>query len=215
MFHFLCPDKMDESGLGGAHKPTYVYAKGDFIYFPEEDANHIYLITSGRVKTGTYSEEGKEIIKAVLQPGEIFGELAMLGDRVRRDFAVAMDQDVGICAMSMPKMKELLFANVDFSLQLNIAIGRKLQKVERRVESLVFKDARTRIVDFLRDLAVQKGEDHGTGLIVNHFFTHREIASLTATSRQTVTSVLNELRGAGLITFGRRELQIPDLEKLV
>lgn len=215
MFHFLCPGKMDESGLGNAHEPSTVYAKGDFIYFPEEDASHIYLITSGRVKTGTYSDEGKEIIKAVLQPGEIFGELAMIGEKTRRDFAVAMDPNVGICAMSMREMKQLLFDNVDFSLQLNLAIGRKLQKMERRVESLVFKDARTRIVEFLRDLAVQKGDKKGPGIIVNHFFTHREIASLTATSRQTVTSVLNELRTDGMIEFGRRELQIPDLEKLV
>jgi CRP-like cAMP-binding protein len=214
MFSFLCPGKMGASGLGDAHEPSLVFSKGDFIYFPDEDASHIYLITSGRVKTGTYSDDGKEIIKAVLQPGEIFGELAMIGVKTRRDFAIAMDHNVGICDMSLEKMKQLLFENVDFSIKLNQAIGRKLEKMERRVESLVFKDARTRIVEFLCDLAAQRGVKNDNEVVVSNFFTHREIASLTATSRQTVTSVLNELRNEGLIEFGRKELVIPDLRKL-
>ena len=214
MFDFLCPGKMDASGLGGAHKPTYTYGKGDFIYFPDQDASEIYLLTSGRVKVGTYSEEGKEIIKSVLQPGELFGEMVMIGEKVRKDFAVAMDEEVGICSMSLNKMQQLLFENVDFSIRLNRAIGRKLVKMERRVESLVFKDARTRIVEFLRELAGQRGQQDGDNVEVDHFYTHRDIASLTATSRQTVTSVLNDLRAEGLIDFDRRSLRIPSLSRL-
>ncbi|MEM0999522.1 MAG: Crp/Fnr family transcriptional regulator [Bacteroidota bacterium] len=214
MFDFLCPGKMDASGLGGGHEPSYVFNKGDFIYFPDQEAAEIYLLTSGRVKVGSYSEDGKEIIKAVLQPGELFGEMVMIGERVRKDFAVAMDDDVGICSMSFRKMQRLLFENVDFSLKLSQAIGRKLVRMERRVESLVFKDARTRIVEFLRELALQKGDRQGDVVQVDHFFTHRDIASLTATSRQTVTSVLNDLRSEGLIDFTRRSLYIPSMQKL-
>ena len=64
--------------------------KGKFIYFPEEPSKVIFLLKQGRVKIGSYSEEGKEIIKAILEPGEIFGELAVAGQEKRVDFVLRM-----------------------------------------------------------------------------------------------------------------------------
>ena len=54
--------------------------KGEYIYFPEESSKNIYFLKEGRVKIGSYSDDGKEIIKAILQPGEIFGELSLVGE---------------------------------------------------------------------------------------------------------------------------------------
>lgn len=214
MYHFLCPKKMNASAEDLEHDPENQYSKGDFIYFMNQDATHVYLVVSGRVKVGTYSEDGKEIIKAILQPGEVFGEMAVLGVRKRRDFAIAIDDGVSLCAMSLNNMKQLLLDDEDFSLKLTRTIGMKLEKMERRLESLVFKDARTRIIEFVCDIADHKGVFEGNVVQVNDFLTHKDIASLTATSRQTVTSVLNDLREAGLIEFDRKRLRIPNLEKL-
>jgi CRP-like cAMP-binding protein len=50
--------------------------------------------------------------------------------------------------------------------------------------------------------------------VVRKFITHQEIANLTATSRQTVTTVLNELRAKNLLTFNRKRLLIRDMDKL-
>lgn len=215
MFDYLCPGKMDAVDAQTRNEITFTYKRGEFIYFPEETANQIFLLHAGRVKIGSYSEEGKEIIKAILQPGEIFGEMAIIGERQRRDFAMAMDDEVVVCILSLDDMKKLMYDDTDFSLRITRVIGQKLKRTERRLEALVFKDARTRIVDFLRDLAQQKGEPVGDEVVVRSFLTHKDIASLTATSRQTVTSVLNELRDANLIYFDRKRLLVRDLEKLV
>ena len=102
--------------------------------------------------------------------------------------------------------------------QLNIfmmqLMGNRLLKMERRLESLVFKDSRTRIIEFLHELAKDKGQRVGYETLVRGFLTHQEIANLTATSRQTVTTILNELRRENIITFNRRRLLIRDLDKL-
>ena len=87
--------------------------------------------------------------------------------------------------------------------------------MERKIESLVFKDARTRIIDFLRDTALEKGQKVGFEMMIKNHFTHKDIASLTGTSRQTVTTVMNELREKNLINFDRRRILIRDMEKLV
>ena len=87
--------------------------------------------------------------------------------------------------------------------------------METKIESLVFKDARTRIVDFLRETALEKGQKVGFEMMIKNHLTHKDIASLTGTSRQTVTTVMNDLRDQNLINFDRRRILIRDMEKLV
>ena len=86
--------------------------------------------------------------------------------------------------------------------------------MENRLESLVFKDSRSRIVEFLIELVEKRGDRVGYEYVVRKFITHQEIANLTATSRQTVTTVLNDLRTSNIITFDRRRLLVRDLDKL-
>ena len=98
-----------------------------------------------KVKIGSYSNDGKEIIKAILKPGEIFGEMAIVGQEKRRDFAQALTNDVRFCAIGVDEMKEILMSNPQLNFEVTKTIGERIQKVERRLESLVFKDARQRI----------------------------------------------------------------------
>ena len=93
-------------------------------------------------------------------------------------------------------------------------VGWRLRKMERKIESLVFKDARTRIVEFLKDTAMERGQKVGFEMMIKNHLTHKDIASLTGTSRQTVTTVMNELREKNLINFDRRRILIRDIEKL-
>jgi len=83
------------------------------------------------------------------------------------------------------------------------------------LESLIFKDARARIIDFLKDAADRHGRRIGIDeLLVKHSLTQQDIANITGTSRQTVTSVLNDLKKLNLIHFTRRSFLIRDLAKL-
>lgn len=212
LFKFICPTRVAKVDI---KEMQDTFKKGEFIYFPDEPSDELYLIEKGRVKIGAYSEDGKEILKGVLHPGEIFGEMALVGEESRSDFAQAMDEEVVVCHMRLEDIRSLMYEDINFSLKITRLIGLKLQKMERRLESLVFKDARTRIVDFLKDLAFDKGVKVGTETLVRRFLTHKEIANLTGTSRQTVTSVLNELREKNLIYFDRKRLLIRDMETLV
>ena len=87
-------------------------------------------------------------------------------------------------------------------------------KLERKLELLVFKDARTRIVEFLKDAAEWKGKKVGFETLIQTNLTHKDIASLTGTSRQTVTTILNQLKEKNLINFNRKQILIRDLENL-
>ncbi len=209
--NIFCPNKL--GGHRDDHTPK-MYKAGEYIYLPDEYSDSVFFITEGRVKLSTYSDAGKEITKAILGKGEVFGELSLVGEEKRRDFAIAME-DVELCYVRADNMKELLRDHSGLNLFLMKVMGSRVLNVEKRLESLVFKDSRTRIVEYLKELGTTKGQRFGYDTVVRKFLTHQEIANLTATSRQTVTTVLNELRNENIITFNRKRLLIRDMDKLV
>lgn len=211
LYEMLCPHKLE------GHKEDhqfYHYKKGQFIYFEDEPSDQIYMIAKGRVKIGNYSQQGKEITKTILSKGEVFGELALTGEEYRKDFAQALVENTTVCPMNIGLMQQLMHNNKSLSLKIFKLIGFRFRKLEKRLESLVFKDARTRIVEFIRELAEEKGQKVGFEIMVKNPLTHQDIANLTGTSRQTVTTILNDLRDRNLINFDRRKILVRDMDKL-
>lgn len=188
--------------------------KNQYIYFPEDPSKMLYFLKMGRVKIGSVSPDGKEIIKAILHPGEVFGELSVTGEDKRTDFAQALDGDVIICAMGVADMMEMMEMNPALSLRITKLIGFRLKKIERRLEALVFKDTKDRIIDFLREIAEEKGKRIGDQIFIKLKLTHQDIGNLTGTARQTVTSILNDLKNEGKISFDRSTIIINDIKKL-
>ena len=190
------------------------FKRDQIIYRPDEPSQHIYMIAEGRVKIGHYLEDGKEVVKAILTKGEIFGELAIAGEESRADFAQAMDENTTVCPITIQELKDLMFEDKELSFRLLKLVGLRLMCMERKLELLVFKDARTRIIEFLKHSAAWKGKKVGFETMIPTKLTHKDIAALTGTSRQTVTTVLNELKEKNLINFDRKKILIRDLEKL-
>jgi CRP-like cAMP-binding protein len=206
----FCPQKMDN--FMESHG-TREYKKGQYVFLPDEAADKMYFVEEGRIKIGTYNEKGKEITKAILHNGEVFGELSAAGQEKRRDFAIALEKSI-LCIIDRSEIHDLLRERTGFNKFLLNLLGSRVLELEKRLENLVFKDSKTRIINFLVELNEKKGERVGYEWVVRKFITHQEIANLTATSRQTVTTVLNELRNDDLITFNRRRLLIRDLDAL-
>ncbi len=211
LYDILCPHKVKSM----AERHTFNYFKRDqFIYFPDEPAQYIYMIAEGRVRIGRYLDDGREIVTAILGMGEIFGELALAGEEKRADFAQAMDDNTSVCPLSIDELKQLMYVNQELSFKMLKLVGLRLMKLERKLELLVFKDARTRIVEFIKDSATWKGKKVGYETLVPTKLTHKDIAALTGTSRQTVTTVLNELKDKNLINFDRKKILVRDLANL-
>lgn len=192
---------------------TFTITKSATLYDEGDISNGVYFIKEGRIKIFTKNEQSKEITKAILDPGQIFGFLSMADESTRSNSAQAMEKSV-VCKLTKPEFQSILKdQNQMTSLTMKI-MGQKTMVMEEQLEALVFKDSRSRIIQFLLELAQTKGQRVGYEYVVRKFVTHLDIAQMTATSRQTVTTVLNELRDKNFLTFDRRRLLIRDLEKL-
>ena len=206
----FCPQKLGGLGFDMTHLH---YEPSQYIYLPDEPAQKVYLINEGRIKIGTYGEEGKEVTKAVLCAGEVFGELAIIGQEQRRDFAYVIEPTV-LCVLERDDLGNLLRERSELQLFFMRLIGNRTLRLERRLENLMFKTSRCRIVEFLHELATDRGRPVGFEREVRSMLTHREIADLTGTSRQTVNTVLNELRREGVLTFNRKRMLVRDMDAL-
>jgi len=211
MRKIMDPQKMMDGSIDALTHTNF--KKGDYIYHPDDVSDKIFFVKDGRVKIGNYSDGGKEITKTILTVGEVFGELAIVGETQRRDFAQAMEKTT-LCVVTVAEMKSLMKMHSGISMFMMKLMGSRVLEMEQRLESLVFKDSRSRIVEFLVNLVDKRGQRIGYEMLVRKFMTHQEVANLTATSRQTVTTEINELRNKNLLTFNRQRLLVRDLEKL-
>ena len=207
----FCPKKVDMGMVD--NKDHLSFAANKYVYLPDEPARKIFLISSGRVKIGTYGTDGKEVTKAILSPGEVFGELALISDGSRRDFAYSLE-DTTLCVLEKGDLQAMLRERNELQLFFMRLIGNRTLQLEQRLENLMFKTSRSRIVEFLHELAEGKGRRVGFEREVRNMLTHKEIADLTGTSRQTVNAVLNDLRRQNILTFDRKRMLVRDMEKL-
>jgi CRP/FNR family transcriptional regulator, cyclic AMP receptor protein len=79
---------------------------------------------------------------------------------------------------------------------------------------LVFKDARTSIIELILSMTKEHGENRGNQILIKHNLTHQDLANLTATSRQTVTTLLNELKEQGVIEMERKKIFVLKIQAL-
>ena len=158
-------------------------------------------------------EDGREVILDLLGPGEVFGELSIVDQGERKEAAETLD-DALVCSMSLKDFEGMLLHNPVLNLQLTKWVGLRLRRFEEKMSDLAFKDVTKRIVSFLVRYADDFGKIKEGTVQISSPLSHQDIAYLTAASRQTVTTVLNELKEKGFIEFTRKTLTIRNLKEL-
>lgn len=207
--NFNLIEGMDESSMEFMDQNSKMKksSKHEIIYFPEERSDTIYMLKEGKVKISRVSEDGKKMTLHLIGPGEIFGESAILGQEKRENIAEVVE-DAVICSINRTMFQKMLANNPKLNLSINKFIGLRIRKIQAHVEDLVFKDAKERVVAFLERYTKTFGKKMIDGWMVRPFLTHQEIADLTATSRQTVNSILNDLVNNNEIKYTRRYFQV-------
>ncbi len=206
---------MDERSMKELSQMTHLKesTKKDIIYFPDQPSNTIYFLKEGKIKISRVGPDGRTTTLDLLGPGEIFGESAILGQTTHTNIAEAVEDTV-ICTINRDMFEKMLEKNPLVNRSINKFIGFRLRKIQTHVEDLVFKNAQERIEAFLKRYAKSFGKKMVDGYRVRPFLAHQEIANLTATARQTVNAVLNNLVEVGVIEYSRRYFHVKDINWL-
>ncbi len=206
LFSGMAQQSMEEMNRKSKMKTN---KKKEIIYFPEERSDTIYILKEGKVKISRIAEDGRTTTMQLIGPGEIFGEGSILGQEKHENIAEVVE-DAVICTISKDMFQEMMKDNPALNLKITKFIGFRLQTIQAHVEDLVFKNAQERIESFLKRYVKNFGKQMVDGWMVRPFLKHQEIADITATARQTVNMVLNELAEQDTIKYTRRFLQVKD-----
>lgn len=183
------------------------------IYLPADHADSVLLLASGRVKIGSFTEEGKQTILAFIEPGEVFGELSLLGTKEREEYAETVEKST-VILIPGDAMQQLLVQNPSVTLGVTKLYGLRRQRVERRLKYLLFRSNRERLVHLLLELAEQYGKQTAEGVQLGIKLSHQDLASIIGSTRETVTVVLGELQNEGRLELGRRKIILTDMPQL-
>jgi CRP/FNR family transcriptional regulator len=189
--------------------------RGEYIYFEAYNHNKVYFVKEGTIKIGFIDDDGNEKVKEIIRKGELFGQFSLERDNLRGEFAQAYKDNVSICAFTIDDFERLLKNRPDLALKYSKQVGAKLRNIENRLVNLLNKDVKTRLIHFLWQLVEQNlVENTAEGFCMPNYLTHEDIASLIGSSRQTVTTMINELETEGILSYNRQEICFLDVKKL-
>ena len=173
----------------------------------------IYYVKKGRLKAVYQSHDDRTLIHQIVSEGEFLGLELLSGQYLSNKSIIAMERSE-VIAVQAETMKRIIHQNTEMSCVVIQLLGKRLEELEQRVEHLIFDNSRDRVINLLINLIRTKGQRVGYEMMLSWSPTHQDLAALSDTSRQTVTTLLNELRRKGILTFNRRRILVRDMQRL-
>jgi CRP-like cAMP-binding protein len=210
LFEHLTPD---ECVRLEARSRARSFPRRSVIYFPDEPGESVLLLTRGRVKIMALTPDGRETIFAFIEPGELFGELAVLDPAPRSEHAEAVE-DSHALAIPREELLWLMARRPDVAMSVTKLLGLRLRRIENRLKNLLFRSNRERTVAVLLELLGSHGQMVGGRWEIGLRLSHQELANLIGATRETVTLTLGQLQKEGLIAVTRRRVTVLDRARL-
>jgi CRP/FNR family cyclic AMP-dependent transcriptional regulator len=193
-------------GLGRVRR----YRHGATLILQGARDDTVCVVLEGRVKVTLDTPDGREVVLAVLGPGDLLGEFEAIEPELvsRTASNVALDP-VECRVFAADDLRRFLIAHPAAALELLRLTIRKVRAGDRRRVDATRLDASHRLAHFLVERADAQRERE-----LDIALTQEELASLIASSRESVVRALTALRTRGLIETGRRQITIRDMEGL-
>jgi len=172
----------------------------------------MFIVDKGRLKMSAVSEAGKEVAFGILEPGDTFGEMAMLDGELRSATISALEP-CELLALSRSAFEALVADCPSLAINLMVVLSHRLRHTSRLYQDSVFMEVPGRLAQFL--LQFSRKDDTGGGLpALTVSLSQYELGTLVNASRESVNKLLKEWEEAGLIQRERGRIQLLDPEAL-
>jgi CRP-like cAMP-binding protein len=190
-----------------------VFPPKAYVYSPQDAAESVLLLADGRARLVSLSDDGKQTILAFVDPGDLFGELAVAGVDFREEYAETLAVST-VVQMPREALESLMSRHAPLSLAITKLIGLRRRRIERRLQHLLFRSSRDRLVHLLLELVEDYGQATPDGTRIALKLSHQDLAEVIGTTRESVTLRLGELQREGLVRVVRRTVVVTDPGRL-
>lgn len=205
-------DPLDRAALAGRGRQRR-WPAGASLFLEGERCATVVVVTSGRVKVFSLTEQGEEVILAVRGPGALLGELSAV-DGAPRGASVAALEPVSAIVVPIEGFVEFLRLHTGAAMVLLRLITSRLRDADRKRVEFGTYDIAARVARRLVELADRFGEPDGAGVRITVALSQDELAGWVGASREAVAKALRVLRDRGYVTTGRRTTTVLDLDGL-
>lgn len=181
--------------------------RGETIYHPGTPSTSVYIVEEGRVKLAYLDESGKKLTLSILDTGEIFGEMCLVGEKHRRHLATAIEDSVVRC---IPKKVFSDAMNVE-SANVEMLVrhfAHRMREYEETLEDLAFRDIQARLSRQLLKLSDEYGVETKEGILIGFPVTHKDLADMIGSARENTTLALNRFAREGILDKSRYRIVI-------
>jgi len=185
--------------------------KGESVYLADGYESRIYFVLKGKIKISEVDDSGNELIREILHEGDVFGDVSLDGDTAADELADVLTDLAVVCSFRTAEFKRFMQHTPTLAVNYAKHLTSKLRRMENKHSNLVFKDAKGRLISFFKEWASREGDRKGNKIVFDNYLTHNDIASIISTSRQSVTTLLNELRDCGMLFYNRKKIELNEL----
>ena len=207
---------LNENDLG--HIADKMVAKhfenGNYIFLEDSEGEQCFFVLKGSVKVTRLSKDGREVILAMLNEGDFFGEMSLLDGESRSANVIALEK-TKVLTLDRNDFIAVVNDYPQIAVQLLKELARRLRKSDRQIASLSLSDAEKRIALCIIRFADEQGVIQNGKVSIPKTPIQQDIANMAGTSRETVSRTLGLLEKEDLIERNGRELIILDYKKFI
>ena len=197
----------DELGYISKKMVPKSYDVGQVIILEESEGDDCFFVTEGSVKITRLSKDGREVILAILNDGEFFGEMALLDGDLRSANVIALEKTDAL-TLKRKDFIDSLKKYPQIAIQLLKEMAHRLRESDRQITSLSLSDAEKRIALSLLRISDEQGVIKKGKVIISKPPIQQDIANMAGTSRETVSRTLKILEDERFIDRNGHELVI-------
>lgn len=202
---------LQDMGVASAER---TYMPGDAIYSEGEYGDALYVLTSGVVKLFSPYSGTKEATLRLLRPWDIFGHLAFAGETVQLAYAEAVTE-CNITKVPKVFMERAIRQDPQVALKVMTLLELRLVQYEELVKCLLPRETEVRLANLLPILSRKFGGEEPDGSVtIDLRLTHQDLAAMVASTRESVTKVLNELRNRDVVGIAGGRITLKDFQAL-
>jgi CRP-like cAMP-binding protein len=187
------------------------FKRKETIFLEGDEAEFLYIVVSGNVKTLKTNYWGKEYITDLYKEGDFFGYLPLIDEHDQNETAVAVDNSE-IALISKQDFFDMIHSNSDISDSFIKLLSTNLEIAEEKLMTQAYDSARKKVADALIYVGKKYMAKDNNEI---SFSMHREdLSAIAGLSPESVSRNLTDLRKEGLINIKNGNVKIPDVKKL-
>lgn len=166
------------------------FKKNEIILHEDDTSSYMYVILDGRVKVVQTTADGKEIILAVHQTGNFFGEMSLIDGKTAPATVVAL-RESAVAIISKREFHATLLSNKTVLNNLLLILCGRLRDSWHKIQMLNLRSAAQRVRSLLLSLSHEHGVRGDDGITLQMKLTHQDIGDMAGLTRETVTRVID------------------------